>query len=427
MKSFIKSGIKKAFFIGLFTIVFQNFCAVGQSNIEQDPVNSSNIVRLNQNQTNQTRPVQRLRIPENLIQIQKVTVPRLIDRNFNVDEITAFLDELGLQLGEVVPVANNQQAGRIINQYPPSGREVNLQTRINLAYGIETISDVVAVPRYIGLTVRRAVARMPNDRLTVGEIVEVNSEMPPGIVVGQFPEEGLNVDPQTRINLNVSNGIVDEPKIRVPNLVGFSLQQAAEKLQETGLFAGRIVGRQTSAEPGIVVEQSPAPGTEVDTKSTVNIVFSEQEIVDFVTVPKVVGLPKNEAILVLKENNLRYAQQFVRNSGNPEGIVTRQDIPPGKQVPPDTLVVIQIQDKGAVPPWVFWGGGILIAGVAGGLIGRKINTSKKKKIVGEKNINVDLKLVWDIGKQSVTSTNDKHVSNKIRLKYITDLGKQSVK
>ena len=428
MKCKCKSGIRMLFLIGLLTLYLHNFSVNGQSNIEQDPVNTSRNASINQTQNNRVlQPAQQLIIPENLIQIQKVEVPPLIGRRFNFDEIAAFLDELGLQPGEAIPVSNAQQAGIVINQYPPAGRMVNPQTPINLTYGTQTVVDQVLIPRYIGLSVERAVARMPNDRLTPGIISEANSEMPPGIVVEQFPKEGLSVDPQTQINLSVSNGIIEEPVIRVPNLIGFSLQQAAEILKEAGLFAGEIFGRQNSVRPGTIIEQFPEPETEVRPNSTVNIVFSELIIEDFATVPNVVGYTKNEAIIVLKENNLRYAQQFVKNTGQPEGIVTGQDLPPGKKVPPGTTVVIQIQDKAEVPPWVFWGTGVLVAGVAGGFIGRKISGGKKKKIVGEKNLKPILKPVWDAGKQTITKKETKLIQNKIHLKYIPDKGNQTIK
>jgi len=428
----IVSGIKFYLLVFLNCLFLQLAFVNGQTNIEQDPGkpqnNLQNAARLNQN----LRQIERLQIPDNLIRIQKVIVPPLIGQRFNLDEISALLDEVGLQLGQVVPVANNQQAGFIVNQYPPEGREVNYQTQINLAYAIESIQGTVTVPRYVGLTIERAVARMPNDRLTEGEITEVNSERPPGIVVAQFPEEGSNVDAQTKVNLNVSNGRIVEPKTRVPDVVRRPLEEAAAILREAGLFAGEIIGRPTQNEPGIIIDQTPGAGTLVDLNSTVNIVFSElipEDFVpeEFVIVPNVTGMPKNEAILVLKENNLNYAQQFVRNSGLSEGMVSRQDVSPGKEVPVGTTVVIQIQEKRVVPPWVYWGVGILAAGFAGGLTGRKISGRKKRKMAGEKKVKLDLKPVWDVGKQSITKNENNLIQNKIHLKYISDNGTQTLK
>ncbi|MCF6333250.1 MAG: hypothetical protein L3J11_08195 [Draconibacterium sp.] len=123
---------------------------------------------------------------------------------------------------------------------------------------------------------------------------------------------------------------------------------------------------------------------------------------------------------------MNYAQDFVRNTHQSAGVVTGQDIQPGQRVKAGSTIVIQIQDKSAVPPWVYWGGGVLIAGLLGGLFGRKLNSGKKKKYIGENDVKVNLKPVWDVGTQTVTNSDSEVVQNKIHLKYIPDEGVQTL-
>ena len=66
----------------------------------------------------QQEPILRRPIPEILMQIQLVTVPLLVGRNYNPDEISALLNKAGLQLGNAVPVENNEKIGIVISQSP---------------------------------------------------------------------------------------------------------------------------------------------------------------------------------------------------------------------------------------------------------------------------------------------------------------------
>jgi beta-lactam-binding protein with PASTA domain len=377
-------------------------------------------------------------VPSEMLELQLVTVPQLTGRNYDLNQITAILDRSGLRLGTAIPVENNDSIGIITGQSPGIRQRVRPQTPVNITYGIPITAvtpsqpQTVRVPEYVGLTLERAVGRMPNDRLVPGNISEINSDNPPGIVVNQFPDAGTPVDPGTVISLEVSIGPPQEFPVRVPNLIGLTLQQAAEVLRGAELFVGTISERISDEREGIIISQSPNPGTEILKGSSVDISYSVraadvEEERELIPVPDVRQFPRDEAIREIKASRLNYIIDYVNKSGQQNGIVVDQIPQPETLIPPGADVTIFVQDKSGVPPWIYWGGGVLVAGLMGGFIGRKINPGKKKKIVGRKELKLDLKPVLDVGKQSISENENQLFKNSLHFKCISDTGTQTLK
>lgn len=376
-------------------------------------------------------------IPAEMLEIQLVTVPPLIGRNYDLNQISAILGRSGLRLGSAIPVENNDSTGIVTGQSPGIRQRVVPQTPVNITYAVPIAvvtpsqPQNVRVPEYVGLTLERAVGRMPNDRLVPGNISEINADYPPGIVVNQFPEAGMAVDPGTEISLEVSMGPREEIPVRIPNLIGLTLQQAAEVLRNSELFVGNIDERITDEREGRIISQSPNPGTEILKGSPVDIVYSVRadnvaEEGELIPVPNVLNYPRDEAIREIKASRLNYLIEPVKKSGQQNGIVVDQNPQPETLVLPGTELIIFVQDNSAVPHWIYWGVGVLTAGLLGGFIGRKISPGKKKKMVAKKEMELDLKPVLDVGKQSIT-TGYQLFNSSLHLKYISDAGTQTLK
>jgi len=361
--------------------------------------------------------------------VQTVVVPQLKGLLWNRQQIFDLLKETGLLLGTITPVVNNQAIGRIVNQDPVAQTRVPPSTSINLTYGIQATPDLVIVGRYTGLNREIAIQRLQNDRLIPGNVSEELSEEPAGVVINQFPKERMEVNSGTRINLVISLGPPEVITVAVPQLIGHSMNESAEILKSVGLFAGQFSSKSVAdKKPGTVIEQSPPAGTVVNKNSSVNITFSVIPANVFVVVPNVTGMWRDNAIRTLKESKLNYAIVYVKNFDENVGIVVGQSISQGKEVPPGTSVVIEIQDEKTLPPWIYWGGAILLAGVLGGsVMKRKIKAGERKKKIAKKNIKLKLNLVWDNGEQTVSKGRPDVVHSKLNLKYISDKGKQNLK
>lgn len=434
---------KKPYFpfysIFYLVFVFLLFLHVSVAAQNADPIEQPQGSREITNRVNidpQNRlPQQNLRrvIPADMLELQMVTVPQLVGRNFSFVQITSILNRYGLRLGSAVPVANNDSVGIITDQFPAARQQVRPQTSVNITYGIvaqivtPTQPQTVRVPDYVGLTLERALGRMPNDRLSPGNINEVNSDEPPGIVVNQFPTAGSVVDPGTQVILDVSTGEQEEVPVLVPRLVGLTLQQAAEVLRGAELFVGNINEQVSDEREGIIIEQFPRPETEVLRGSAVDIAYSVKAGEVLIPVPFVRQLFRDEAIRAIKESRLSYIIEPVNEPGQQNGTVVEQNPQPETLVPQGADVTIFVQDDSGIPPWIIWGGVVLLAGLAGGFIGRKIKPGKGKKAAGKKDVKLNLNPVVDIGEQTITSKENSLIGNELHLKFISDVGIQTLK
>ncbi len=380
------------------------------------------------------QPTRTFRIPDNLFQIQLVTVPLLVGRTYNQDEIAALLNKAGLKLGNAVPVEDNEKIGIILSQSPGLRQRVRPQTLVDITYGIESkpivpgIPENVIVPNYVGMNIDQVLGRLPNDRLTLGSNSEVSSEQPVGTVVEQFPPPDSNVDPNTSVALKFSSGPQQVQTVDVPRLIGLTLQDAAEVLKNNQLYAGSLKQAVSDKSAGEVLEQSPPEGTSVSIGSSVDITYSVQAQDEFVMVPDVIGLYPDEARKVLYEAGLQIRDIYSQKSDAQEGTIVEQTPRSGEEVKKDTPVVLAIAKHTQVPGWMYWAGGICAALILGGYIGWKSGRGNQQKKTGEK-IDPRLKLIviHDSGNQKIHSADTSQSIRGLQLKIIPDKGVQILK
>lgn len=101
-------------------------------------------------------------------------------------------------------------------------------------------------------------------------------------------------------------------KVMVPDLVGMSLDEAVARLVQTRLRPGTTRLMSSEPPPGSVIEQDPAPGTELAPESAVNLMLAEDTAeserppdVIMAEVPRLVGQPLETALLLLEKAGLK--------------------------------------------------------------------------------------------------------------------------
>ena len=116
-------------------------------------------------------------------------------------------------------------------------------------------------------------------RLNV-EVVEVPSLDPVGIVVAQSIEPGTTVRQGTFITIYVSTG--ETPIAPLPNLIGLTVDQAIEIVQEfevlTGVRLSLMPQKVEVSDPGLadkIIDTNPAPGTDIIESATVILLVGE--------------------------------------------------------------------------------------------------------------------------------------------------------
>ena len=163
---------------------------------------------------------------------------------------------------------STQSVGTVLSQDPAGGSSVKANVPVVLTVSGNQVS--VSVPDVVGQSPAAAGSLLSQKGLNVGsQSSACSSQVGSGLVSSQSPAPNATVQPNSAVNLVISNG----PCAIVPNVVGQSAASAQNQITGAGLVANTTfdVGCPGNAQPGNVDGQSPGGGTQVDNGSTVNI------------------------------------------------------------------------------------------------------------------------------------------------------------
>jgi eukaryotic-like serine/threonine-protein kinase len=132
--------------------------------------------------------------------------------------------------------------------------------------------EEISVPDVEGLTERAARERLAEAGFETESRHRGSSEEDSGRVLEQSVSDGEKVDKDSKILLTVGEGQQDD---RTPDLVGLSYDKAESELEESGFLLGGVKEESSDAAPaGVIIEQDPPPGTELDPGSYVYLTTS---------------------------------------------------------------------------------------------------------------------------------------------------------
>lgn len=140
----------------------------------------------------------------------------------------------------------------------------------------------------------------------------------------------------------------DSSKVKVPNVVGMTEDEAQEALKKKGLGM-KVVSRKESKkyEKGTVSEQKTEAGKKVKKNSTIEVVVSSELVGDKIQVPDVSGMSEDDAQRALEDKGLKVGtSEFVYNDSVAEGEVIGTTPSAGAEVTEDTEIIMKVS-KGA--------------------------------------------------------------------------------
>ena len=185
-------------------------------------------------------------------------------------------------------VRNDAPKDQVIAQDPEPTTRLEEGSEVAL-----TVSDgpgLRGVPNVEGLTGKEARERLVEAGFEVRVRREPSDEVEPRMVIESVPGPGAQVEVGSTVTIVVSSG---PEQVTVPDVVGDSLGEARSALEGEGLNVDVVREESGDAEPGTVLGQDPAGGTEVDEGATVTITVAEE--VETVDVPDVTGLDQARA------------------------------------------------------------------------------------------------------------------------------------
>jgi len=175
--------------------------------------------------------------------------------------------------------SNPETRGKILEQDPSAGAIVKAGRRISLVVSRGAAQDKVG--DYVGQTLDevkihlQTVFGSTRQLITVREPpVYVYDKSPAGTILQQSPAPTVDLSGPTQLDFVVSRG-PEQAKVKVPDLVGLSLQDAALQIEKSGIaFQFTVRTPEGRERPGTVVAQLPAPGTLEDPLAPVSIVYA---------------------------------------------------------------------------------------------------------------------------------------------------------
>ncbi len=201
----------------------------------------------------------------NLVVSRKMVMPGVTGKS--KEEASDILRGLGITVIEIVnrPVEDEEDVGKVLAQEPAAGRLISPSTAVRLDVGVEV--KKAAVPDVAGMDRADAERRLRDAGFQVEVVEEASPEVEKGKVIRQSPLANQKVPEGSTVTIVVSTG---PALVEVPRLLGMTEEEA-----RTALGALRLVPLVTYVvDPlnnGLVVDQDPIWGEEVEQGSTVRL------------------------------------------------------------------------------------------------------------------------------------------------------------
>jgi beta-lactam-binding protein with PASTA domain/predicted Ser/Thr protein kinase len=181
---------------------------------------------------------------------------------------SAILTDAGLVVDRVVRQADDSvPKGHVIKTSPAAGTTIDRGSNVTLF--VSSGPQQVAVPDLVGLTQREAQQTLGNLGFQFTVTEEESDSADPRTVLRQDPAASTKVDPGSTVTLVVARAV---ETVVVPDLHGDGAQEASDTLTAAGLEPRVSFTDVTDPnEDGVVLNQKPAPGTQVKRGAPVRI------------------------------------------------------------------------------------------------------------------------------------------------------------
>ena len=163
-----------------------------------------------------------------------------------------------------VRVANGGAPGRVIDQAPQAGAELEKGSRVMVV--VSAGRQQVTVPKLIGSTADAAEQLLTAQHLQANKKT-VDSAKPKGTVVAQDPTEGTRVAQGSTVTISVSSG---KGQVKVPAVQGMSQADAVSAITGAGLVP-IVIQVPSQKAKGTVIAQDPPANQQVPAQSQVRV------------------------------------------------------------------------------------------------------------------------------------------------------------
>jgi eukaryotic-like serine/threonine-protein kinase len=258
-----------------------------------------------------------------LLTPEQKQVPNVVGKRS--DTAAQILQNQGFEV-DIVPIQSDTVAeGRVAGQRPEPGAEADEGSVVTIT--VSSGPGDAPVPRVQGMTADEATDALREAGFKAEQRREFSDTVRNGRVIETSPPEGATTRKGTTVTLVVSRG---QEKVAVPDVVGRPRDEAERTLQDAGLQASVREEESDDADPGTVLRQDPAAGSQLAKEKTVALVVATAPA--DVPVPGVIDSPEAEAVEALEDAGFRVdVEEAPVETPDEDGIVVDQD--PGPETP----------------------------------------------------------------------------------------------
>jgi eukaryotic-like serine/threonine-protein kinase len=269
-----------------------------------------------------------------LLTPEKKQVPNVVGKRSGT--AAQQLQSAGFEV-DIVPIQSDTVADdRVAGQRPEPGEEADEGSTVTIT--VSSGPGEAPIPLVQGLAADEAEKRLRDAGFPSERRSEFSDSVRSGHVIESSPSEGTSVRKGTTVTLVVSRG---KEKIAVPDVVGSSREDAERTLQDAGLQVSASEEESDDQEPGTVLRQDPAAGTQIAKGKTVSIVVAEAPAE--VAVPGVIDATEEDAVQALEAAGFKVKlKRTPVETPDEDGLVTEQDPAPDTPRPKGSTVTITV-------------------------------------------------------------------------------------
>jgi beta-lactam-binding protein with PASTA domain len=264
-----------------------------------------------------------------------VVVPSVV--GLAIADAESRLASTGLKADTREVRTDQSRPNAVFQQTPPAGQRVARGTNVVLSVALATL---VAVPDLGERPRDEAIRLLTGVRLRGDFTDDTASGLEPGLVAGQDPAPGAQVESGTVVRLRLATGVV------VPSFVGASGDDAQARATAGGFASSITEVRTEAAASGTVFQQTPAAGQRVARGSPLQLSVARPSLV---TVPSLLQYTRPDAESAARSARLKIAFEDDRDSTFPPDRVSRQDPAPGASVEVGAILRVGVATGVSVP------------------------------------------------------------------------------
>lgn len=204
-------------------------------------------------------------IPQEQIEVPKVVGSSVKEALLLLSEKELSVKVVGEKFSEKIP------ADIIISQTPPPGTKVKKNRIIEVV--VSEGAQMVNVPSLEGLKLREAKLQLSQRGIRLAHVSSIHYPLNQDEVIAQNPPEDFDVGREEGVSLLVSNG----PRnltLMMPDFRDKRIDTISELMQDIPLEVAKIKETPSQKEEGVILSQSPPPGTRVDEGTGIELVVS---------------------------------------------------------------------------------------------------------------------------------------------------------